>query len=1226
MTSTKLSQIENKKIIKSVIDILDTYNQVYKKLSKNKEKTYLEYFAEIHADEETLIRPTLFSDFLEKALGFSKNDFIPESSDIASGKRPDFIPTDTNLHPFVFDTKGTDTTDLRKHYKQIKEYIESNNLDYGILCNMRDLAVFSSKDKEPIQNYSFNFYQLYSDYQKYKMTPDHILVKPNTKKFLDFVEKFHFQKIDKNLKIKLISEKKQWTGKEILETDILISKIRNVVSWFHEDVRKQENVIPQLVGGNNRKQQIIQEIDSILEEIGKKEKDIINQQLNEIIKDKSDSLVQAKDIYFYRTAYFAMTRILLVRAWEDIKFIDESLYNGGFKKWYDNFNKEIRKILRYAFGLAADKYSWLYASENNYSWYEPTEDVLIDVLYEFSQFNFGKLNTDVLGYVYEEYVDRTDRKNKGQYYTPREIISFIWNRVGFTNDKAFFRMEGNKRQPRLIFDPATGSGGFLVEAARRIREEAKYDDKDFNELLEISNSITDGLYGSEISAFPYYITEINLLLQLTPIIKKLLDSHKHLYKPPPYCLSVIRQDSMKLQMEQRILPMTDTNILKDVRYEHDSKYDHIALEGAKREKFNFIRDNSDFDYACANPPYIREDDHKELFRQTIKYHPFWKKYYQGKMDYLFWFIILGTLKLKEGGKLGFITTHYWRTAEGATILRKFILENTLVKEIIAFGDTKIFEDAPGQFNMVFVLEKCSDEKKRKNNFIKVVNVKKELPEKTVKEKLSKLTAHITKYIVKNKYNDEYIEVFTAPMSQGELTEKPWAIFPGDISLSIIKKIENVGNPLNEVCNSFQGLVSGADIVSNENIKLLSQVNIDKFNIKIGDGIFYLTEEEIKKLNLSEKEKELLKPLYKASDVESYLPADKTPEPEQFVIYTTKDTQIKDFPNIEKYLLKLKAILDERLIRYEEDYPWFKLHRERNQKIFEEEKILSSKWPKDREFGYSKSDYYADANVYISLRKPTTKESLKYILSILNSSLINFWFKQKVSPRGDKFFLPKNILEQISIRRIDFKNPKEVKIHDELVQKVDEIIEAKKELAKFNKYFPKRLTRLADNEPLPEIDLKKFLDELLDSEKLSLRLHPQLKIIPEQDLLKSFSENEFYLARIKEEKNKLILFAKNKISLAISGESSLIKLISELLTDYIGKPFPEIKNSILLPENISTFNNNLEKTLHEIKNLHNEIKNTQKEIDNIVYDLYDSKPKEKQIIEKTIFGKGLHLRI
>ncbi len=1197
MKVTKLPLLEDKQVIKSIVDILDSYNQLYKELSGNQAKTYLDYFSKEHADEETLIRPTLFSDFLEKILCFSKNDFIPESTNIA-GTTPDFIPLDTNLHPFVFDTKGTNAFDLRQHYAQIKGYIECNNLAYGILCNMRDIAVFTSKDEEPIQELSFSFYQLYRDYYKYKLTLDHILVKPNTRKCLKFIEHFRFQKIDKLKKIKLISEKKQWTGKEILNSELLVSKLRNVVSWLHEDVRKQKDFIPQLVESDNRKGKIVQEIDSILEDTGNRVQNITTRKLNDVVKDKDDFLLQAKDIYFYRTAYFAMTRILLVRAWEDIRFIDESLYNGGFKKWYAAFNSEIRKVLKYAFGLATEKYSWLYALENNYSWYEPSQDILIDVLYEFSQFNFSKLNTDVLGTVYEEYVDRTDRKNKGQYYTPREIISFIWDRVGFTSDEAFFRIEGNKRQPRLIFDPATGSGGFLVEAARRIREEAKYNDKDYRELLEIQNAITNGLFGSEISAFPYYITEINLLLQLTPNIKKLLDAHKHLYKPPPYCLSVIRQDSMKLQLEQRVLAMPET--LKNVRYEHDEKYNQIALEGAKREKFNFIRDNSNFDYVCANPPYIAEKGHKELFRSTIQHYSYWQKYFQGKMDYFYWFVILGVSKLKEKGKLGFITPSYWPTADGAIKLRAYILGNTVIKEIVDFGETRIFESAPGQHNMVFILEKCADKNVRQDNKIKIVRVKKDFPVKTTKENLHKLTEHISRNINKEKFTDDYIEVFYSAKKQGGLTDAAWHLMHTRKSEILLEKIENIGVPLAEICNINQGYVSGCHKVTNENINLLSHDTIDKYHIKIGDGIFVLSESELAQLNLPAKEKEIIKPTYKNSDISGYITED---EKNEWLIYTTKDTKINDFPKIKEHLEKFHPILEQKRECQEGKLPWFSLHWPREQTIFEDEKIVSPYRAEVNSFSYNNGGFYGSTDMYFITKKSTTKESIKYILALLNSTLLDTYCSHQLKPKGKiREYFP-TPLSKIPIYPIDFKNPKEVKIYNTLVRKVDEIIEHKKGLAKSNKYFIERLSRLASNEPLPEIDIQKYIDTLQDNKKLSLRLHPEIKITPELDLLKQFDEKEFYLARTKEEKDRIMLSAKNKTHLIISGEKHLLKLVTQLLGRYIGRRFIEIKNSILLPDNISLFNKKLEQMLNEVKTLRKSIENIQASIDNIVDGLY-----------------------
>lgn len=153
-----------------------------------------------------------------------------------------------------------------------------------------------------------------------------------------------------------------------------------------------------------------------------------------------------------------------------------------------------------------------------------------------------------------------------------------------------------------------------------------------------------------------------------------------------------------------------------------------------------------FSYCCANPPYIGEKGNKELFRGTLQRFHSLKDFYQGKMDYLYFFIILGLSKLHnpdekviylptrlpqphvrtaQGGNLGFITTAYWPTADGASKLRKYILENAKIKEMIFFEDVKIFEYAKGQHNMVFILEKYAGkerEKERAENKIKIVRV------------------------------------------------------------------------------------------------------------------------------------------------------------------------------------------------------------------------------------------------------------------------------------------------------------------------------------------------------------------------------------------------------------------------------------------------------------------------------------------------------------------------
>ncbi len=101
--------------------------------------------------------------------------------------KPDYIPVDTRTHPFVFDAKGTDTQHLSQHYPQIKKYIESQGLKYGILTNMCDLDVYTSEEGIEIEEYNFNFVKLYQDY---KQNPITCLEEENTKRFLNFVESF----------------------------------------------------------------------------------------------------------------------------------------------------------------------------------------------------------------------------------------------------------------------------------------------------------------------------------------------------------------------------------------------------------------------------------------------------------------------------------------------------------------------------------------------------------------------------------------------------------------------------------------------------------------------------------------------------------------------------------------------------------------------------------------------------------------------------------------------------------------------------------------------------------------------------------------------------------------------------------------------------------------------------------------------------------------------------
>jgi len=778
------------RLLKRIPAILDSPD--YSHYSAGKAKNYLAYFEEHRSDEDKLVAPVLLSAFIEQALEFTLGETITTQEAGESGK-PDFIPIDRRTHPFVLDAKGLDTTDLAVHYAEKSKYLKGHNAEYLVLTNMRDLAVFAEASPEPLEEYSFSFYTLYQDIQ---MKLAEVLERENTRRFIQFVEKFRYRKLSLQEKLDRVREA-VFQEREGLDVERLSERLNFVVKVLLDDCKRKAAFLIDIPSYDpERARSIGRELELIASEIDPSHniQEATEDTIAATLKATSGLYERVADAFFHRVAYFSMTRLLLVRMWEDIGFIDQSLYDGGLDKLYVAFNQELASVLRHAFSLAAKRYEWLFGVPNNYSWYEPSEEALINALYELSNFNLGKLNRDVLGTIYEEYIDKTDRKRKGQYYTPREIVSFICDRAGYTNHDSFFDVKAGKRLPKAIFDPATGSGGFLVEAARRMREESGIDLDDFNDLLDIRTAIFTGLFGSEISVFPYYITEVNLLIQLTPVVKRMIDMRRRL-KGEHLPLSIVPVDSLALYNadENPYLPADSSDEYTPARL-----HDVLPLDPRKKRIYHKIKSElaGEFAYCFANPPYIGEKGHKELFRSTTNRWLYWQQYYQGKMDYFYWFVILGLSKLRGGGQLGFITTAYWPTADGAATLRKYILKTARIKELVFFGDVKIFEHAKGQHNMVFVLEKCSGQtrvKERSGTRIKIGRVvarHDDLEGGTIREKLHHITSHLCQHLDEDEYEDDEIKVYWSGVTQGELPEDggPWHFEHTTTENSLLKKI------------------------------------------------------------------------------------------------------------------------------------------------------------------------------------------------------------------------------------------------------------------------------------------------------------------------------------------------------------------------------------------------------------------------------------------------------
>ncbi len=227
-----------------------------------------------------------------------------------------------------------------------------------------------------------------------------------------------------------------------------------------------------------------------------------------------------------------------------------------------------------------------------------------------------------------------------------------------------------------------------MEAARRVIDEGGLDLGEARDLREGLRAIVRGFHGCEISPFPYYLTEVNLLLQVSRLLGRLREVGE---EPSTFTLGVVHTDSLgarrgpgesfrELEPRQR----ADAALLAS-----DERYGIVPLDAAKEPRFAQIRRNEVFDLIIGNPPYVFESGNKVLF-DRLRALAGWRDVYRGKSDYLYYFLAMAAEKLAPGGRLCVITPAGWMNAGNADWLREQIASSLRLDELYLFGSMRLF--------------------------------------------------------------------------------------------------------------------------------------------------------------------------------------------------------------------------------------------------------------------------------------------------------------------------------------------------------------------------------------------------------------------------------------------------------------------------------------------------------------------------------------------------------
>lgn len=559
---------------------------------------------------------------------------------------------------------------------------------------------------------------------------------------------------------------------------------------------------------------------------------------------------------------------------------------------------------------------------------------IVRFIEDFDNYDFRGVNYEILGQVYEDLIPGTERHEMGQYFTPPSTVDLI---------NSFCIQNPNE----VIMDLGCGAGTFLVRAYARLKYLNR--NKTHKQLLE-------QLWGLDKASFPAHLAQINLVLP------DLTETENF-----PYIENKDAFDIIPGEAYFEVPPH------KGIKHEQEKISSNLVKVKVP-----------DMNAVVGNPPYIRQEkiEEKEHIRKVIEKE--WGNFrvtnqtgisIGSQADIYVYFFIHGAKFLKEGGRLGFVTSNSWLDVRYGAGLQKFFLDNF---KIIAIIESKVERSfAKADINTaITIVERCSDKKKRDNHVVKFVVLKEKMDvlipkdgDRSRFEACDKLIYRIAK--AKSIYEDSEIRVL--PKKQKELYEEgiedhvyvgsKWGgkyLRAPDIYFKILEKGKDLFVPLKDIAEVKRGFTTGAN------------------------EFFYLTEEQIRAHMI---EKEFLKPLIKSPQECSYLQVAKVNIMNKVVLIRKKRRELRG-TNVSKYILWGEE-------KGYQDNPTCKQREKNKQSYFGwydlgEWKIADLLWPDayDKTFGcfVNQKNVYADKRFFL-IYYTQDAPGKKILTAFLNSTIV-----------------------------------------------------------------------------------------------------------------------------------------------------------------------------------------------------------------------------------------------
>jgi len=690
------------------------------------------------------------------------------------------------------------------------------------------------------------------------------------------------------------------------------------------------------------------------------------------------------------TAQTILDRVLFIAFAEDTGLLPKNILEQAFESEdkfnprpvWDNFKGLFKAIDKGSDSLGVPKYNGgLFTTDETIDTLALSNDVC-ERFKKIGDYDFAsEISVTVLGHIFEQSIADVERlqaiargeeveeekakgtsgrrKRDGVVYTPDYIARFIVEQTigthirdifdtiikGFTQKKSdnsdyeniLWKNKSSERKAWLayrdrltslrIVDPACGSGVFLVMAFDYLKRELNRVNDKIAELEgnnqpdffdPDSEILTNNLFGVDVNSESVEIAKLSLWI--------------------------------KTARRGKVLDSLDDNIMVGDSLIEDSSFAYLDHAFTWKDAFPDVFAEGGFDIVLGNPPYVRME-----FLKAMK--PYLEKRFEvvsDRADLYAYFFERGLKLLKDGGRMGFISSStFFKTGSGKP-LREFLLREATLETIVDFGDLQVFEGVT-TYPAILTMQRGAAPKNHDLQFWNVA----ELPASNFRATYRALAG---------------------PYPQTALTAGSWELE----SLALRKlraKIRDGKQTLKQVYGSpFAGIKTGYN------------------------AAFILTNAQYKKLLLGDPNSAaLLKPILFGTELQQW----KAEQPKKWILYIPKTgIDISSYPAIESWLLTHKPKLEKRAAKQN----WFELQQpqQKYQSTYEGVKLIY------RDIA-NKPSFSVDDGNYIDMTCFCIPEASHFEAALLSSNTL--WFSlisETTVARGGYYRMKSQYIEPLPI--------------------------------------------------------------------------------------------------------------------------------------------------------------------------------------------------------------------